>query len=46
MGISVRVTLSARTLEKGQVELKYRTEGEHSLVGMQELVEVLRKFYC
>ncbi|HSX01022.1 MAG TPA: His/Gly/Thr/Pro-type tRNA ligase C-terminal domain-containing protein, partial [Candidatus Saccharimonas sp.] len=42
MGVPVRLTMSARTLEQGCVEWKRRTEAEHSLVKLDQLAKELK----
>jgi prolyl-tRNA synthetase len=42
LGMSLRVTVSPRNLEKGSLEVKGRTEGEARLVPLGEAVEVVR----
>ncbi len=42
MGIPWRVTLSARSLEQGGVELKRRDESERQVVPIDALLSVLR----
>lgn len=42
LGMPLRVTVSPRTLEKGSVELKGRTEGESSLVAVKDAPEAIR----
>lgn len=44
LGIPVRVTVSPRTLEKGSVELKLRTEKKAELVSLEIAVEEIKKY--
>jgi prolyl-tRNA synthetase len=45
MGISIRLTVSARTLENNQAELKFRTAPNHELVEIKDLAEIVSEFY-
>ncbi len=43
VGIPLRVTVGARGLQEGAVELKIRTSGEQSTVPLEEIVATLRR---
>jgi prolyl-tRNA synthetase len=43
LGMPIRVTVSPRTLEKGSVELKKRSEKESELVPLEEIAAKLKK---
>ena len=43
LGIPIRITISPRTLEKGSIELKLRTEKKAELVPLKEAAERIKK---
>ncbi len=43
IGLPARITVSKRTLEKGQVEFKRRAEGQAVQVGLDEAIERIRQ---
>ncbi len=43
LGIPIRVTISRRTLEKGSVELKWRSEKESQLVLLEDAVKKIKE---